>query len=124
MQTFPANDLPYIASSAQSPHSPHTLEESPSTDEYDQPVCYTQVSRTLAYPSILLGKVCLNTPALQDSGYGGDISVSRQRGILFGKRRAQITSFPRIYSTPHITAFSFTHGQSPWNSALRVIRGT
>jgi len=27
-----------------------------------------------------------------------------------------------MHSTPHIAAFSFTHGQSPWNSALRVIR--
>jgi hypothetical protein len=34
----------------------------------------------------------------------------------------QIISSPPIHSTPHIAAASFTHGQSPWNSALRVIR--
>ncbi len=33
-----------------------------------------------------------------------------------------IIRLPR--STYHITAYSFTHGQSPWNSALRVIRLT
>ncbi|MFH0941423.1 MAG: hypothetical protein V1823_00120, partial [Chloroflexota bacterium] len=46
----------------------------------------------------------------------------RQYDTPCGKPRAQITSFPRIYFTPHIAAYSFTHGQSPWNSALRVIR--
>jgi len=121
-QTFPASDLPYTALSSQLHHLPHTSAKSPLSGVYGQLVYSAQLSHTPASPSIPWGKVCLYTPIPQDSGYGGDISVSRLRDILSDKHRAQITSSPRIHSTPHITAFSFTHGQSPWNPALRVIR--
>ena len=121
-QTFPASCSPYTVSSSQSHHLPHTSAESPSTGVYGQPVYSTQVFHTQASPSVPWGRVCLYIPVPQDSGYGGDISVSRQYDTPCDKHHAQITSSPRIYSTPHIAACSFTHGQSPWNSALRVNR--
>lgn len=36
-KTFPSSELPFITSSAQSPHSPHTSAESPLICEYAQP---------------------------------------------------------------------------------------
>jgi len=48
----------------------------------------------------------------QDSGYGDDISVSKQYDTPCDKRHAQIISSPFIYSTPHIAAFSSPMGKA------------
>jgi hypothetical protein len=56
----------------------------------------------------------------QDSGYGGDTSGSIQRDTQSERRRARTNVLPQTIIAS-IAAYSFTHGQSPWDSALRAL---
>ena len=113
-QTFSLSCSPYIALSHLPHHSPHILVESPSGCVYALPVYFARLFHIRAFPSLFWGKVCLYIPSPQDSGYGGDIWLSRQYGIPFDRLHDPIIVFP----CPKHTISPPTH--SPTGSA----RGT
>ena len=62
--------------------------------EYDPSACCIPLSHNPANSSSLSEKVFANTPALQDLGYGGDISVSIRYDILSDRLRGLSIEFP------------------------------
>lgn len=93
-KTFSLTDSPSSLLSCPLLHLLHISEVLSLPCEYDPSACCIPLSHNPADSSLLSEKVFANTPALQDLGYGGDISVSIRYDILSDRLRGLSIEFP------------------------------